>query len=48
MGFGSLKGKNSLFKRVLGFFLKFWEWLEGLGTKDKALVKCENFSGIFR
>jgi hypothetical protein len=28
-------------------FLKFWEWLEGLGTKDRALAKCGKFSGIF-
>jgi hypothetical protein len=26
-----------------GFFLKFWELLEGLGAKDRALAKCENF-----
>jgi hypothetical protein len=30
----------------MGVFLKFWEWLEGLGTKDRALVKCGNFLGI--
>jgi hypothetical protein len=28
-------------------FLKFWEWLEGLGAKDRALAKCGNFSVIF-
>jgi hypothetical protein len=26
--------------------LKFWEWSEGLGAKDRALTKCGNFSGI--
>jgi hypothetical protein len=46
MGFGSFEGQNGLFRRVLDFFLKFWEWLEGLGTKDRALAKCGNFSGI--
>jgi hypothetical protein len=29
------------------FFLKFWESLEGLGAKDRALAKCKNFLGIF-
>jgi hypothetical protein len=48
MGFGSFLGQNGLFKRVLGFFLKFWEWLEGLGAKDRALMKCVNFLRIFR
>jgi hypothetical protein len=29
-------------------FLKFCEWLEGLGAKDRALAKCGIFLGIFR
>jgi hypothetical protein len=41
-------GQNGLLRRVLGFFfLKFWEWLDGLGTKDRPLAKCENFFGDF-
>jgi hypothetical protein len=28
-------------------FLKFCEWLEGLGAKDRALAKCGNFFGDF-
>jgi hypothetical protein len=35
------------FQEGSGVFLKFWEWLEGLGAKDRALVKCVDFSGIF-
>jgi hypothetical protein len=41
MGFGSFQGQNGLFRKVPGFFLKFWEWLEGLGAKDGALATCE-------
>jgi hypothetical protein len=48
MGLRSFQGQNGLFRRVLGaFFLKFREWLEGLGAKDRALAKCVNFLGIF-
>jgi hypothetical protein len=32
--------------RVLGFFLKFWEWMEGLCTKDRVLTKCGNLQGF--
>jgi hypothetical protein len=35
------------FQEGSGVFLKFWEWLEGLGAKDRALAKCGDFSGIF-
>jgi hypothetical protein len=35
------------FQDGFGVFLIFWEWLEGLGAKDRALAKCGNFSGIF-
>jgi hypothetical protein len=44
--FKAFWGQNSLFRRVLGFFLKFWKWSEDLGTKDRALAKCGIFSGI--
>jgi hypothetical protein len=40
-------GKMVFLGGFLGFFLKFWEWLDGLGTKDRPLAKCENFFGDF-
>jgi hypothetical protein len=40
-------GAKWSFHEGSGIFLKFWEWLEGLGTKDRALAKCRNFWGIF-
>jgi hypothetical protein len=42
----AFRGKM-VFSGGLWIFLKFWEWLEGLGTKDRALAKCGNFLGIF-
>jgi hypothetical protein len=38
---------KTVFSGGLWGFLKFWEWLEGLGAKDRALAKCGNFLGIF-
>jgi hypothetical protein len=43
----NLLGAKQYFQEGSGGFLKFWEWLEGLGTKYRALVKCGNFLEIF-
>jgi hypothetical protein len=37
-----------VFSRGFWVFLKFWEWLEGLGTKNRALAKCKKNQGILR
>jgi hypothetical protein len=29
------------------FFLKFWEWSEGPGAKDRALAKYEDFGDFW-
>jgi hypothetical protein len=42
----AFQGKMVFLGGIWGF-LKFWEWLEGLGAKDRALDKCWNFLGIF-
>jgi hypothetical protein len=34
------------FQEGSGVFLKFWEWLEGLRAKDRALAKCGKFLGF--
>jgi hypothetical protein len=41
-----LLGKKWSVQEGSGVFLKFWEWLEGLGAKDRALAKCGNLLGI--
>jgi hypothetical protein len=46
-GLWKLLGAKWSFQEGSGVFLKFWEWLDGLGTKDSALGKCWNFLGIF-
>jgi hypothetical protein len=46
-GLWKLLGAKWLFQEGFGVFLKIWEWLKGLGTKDRPLAKCGNFSGIF-
>jgi hypothetical protein len=46
-GLWKLLGAKWSFQEGFGGFLKFLELLEGLGTKDRALAKCRNFSGIF-
>jgi hypothetical protein len=45
-GLWKLLGAKWSFQEGSGVLLKFWEWLEGLGAKDRALAKCENFLGI--
>jgi hypothetical protein len=42
-----LLGAKWSFQKGSGFLLKFWEWLESLGAKYRALAKCRIFSGIF-
>jgi hypothetical protein len=42
----AFRGKM-VFSEGFWVFLKFWEWLQGLGAKDRALVKCVDFPGIF-
>jgi hypothetical protein len=46
-GLWKLLGAKWSFQEGSGVFLKFWEWSEGLGAKDRALAKCGNFLGIF-
>jgi hypothetical protein len=46
-GLWKLLGAKWSFQEGSRVFLKFQEWLEGLGAKDMALAKCGNFSGIF-
>jgi hypothetical protein len=46
-GLWKLLGAKRSFQEGSRGFLKFWEWLEGLGAKDRALAKCGNFLGIF-
>jgi hypothetical protein len=46
-GLWMLLGAKWSFQEGSGVFLKFWEWLEGLGAKDRAFVKCGNISRIF-
>jgi hypothetical protein len=45
-GLWKLLGAKWSFYEGSGLFLKFWEWLEGLGAKDMALAKCGNFQGF--
>jgi hypothetical protein len=46
-GLWKLLAAKSSFQEGFGVSLKVWELLEGLGAKDRAPVKCGNFSGIF-
>jgi hypothetical protein len=46
-GLWKVLGAKRSFQKGSGVFLKFWECLEGLGTKDMALAKCGNFSRMF-
>jgi hypothetical protein len=46
-GLRKLLGAKQSLQDGSRIFLKFWEWLEGLGAKDKALAKCGNFLRIF-
>jgi hypothetical protein len=46
-GLWKLLGAKWSFQEGSGVFLKFWEWLESLDAKDRALAKCGNFLGNF-
>jgi hypothetical protein len=46
-GLWKLLGAKQSFWEGSRVFLKFWEWSEGLDAKDRALAKCNKFSGIF-
>jgi hypothetical protein len=45
--FWKLLGAKWSFQEGSRVFLKFQEWLEGFGKKDRALAKCGKSSGIF-
>jgi hypothetical protein len=45
-GLWKLLGAKWSFQEGSRVFLKFWEWMEGLGAKGRTLAKCGIFSGI--
>jgi hypothetical protein len=46
-GLWKLLGAKRSFQEGSRVFLKFWEWSEDLGAKNRAFVKSGNFLGIF-